>query len=436
MFPLQRLGDRTLRQSALVALSVALGAGFAFTAPSFDGGTGVEFNAEDNATFAYVANPARLVYYESSTLVFDVGGDWSMGTLKYTENGGKVKPGEPPEPGEAAAELKINTAVGANGLAAFRTGGVVIGVNGGFNWDKLSFGASGMGLPEIGYFYEGEVLSFSVPAQHVKGVVAFDRKPWAFGFSGKYARTAHVLEDEVEDVASAELALSDIEFLGGIFYRINGTRFHAGGGAQMLKNRVEVDEPYEPTAGGEATATRFLVRAGYRFMLWPKCALGVNFDGKITPNTAVKDDDLDYDIAEGTEYDISVMPGFALYPDDQTTLAFDYNVNFLRIGLDTLDQAGKVTGEHDLSETWANTQVGLERWFTEDVSAKAGWRQNILAYPRNTMFAGACYRPNENWSFNYDYSEGVIAIDKLSAFLVLADVVRPGGHKITLTYSF
>jgi hypothetical protein len=436
MSALKRLGNRALRQSALAALSIALGAGFAFAAPSFDGGTGVEFNAEDNATFAYLANPARLVYYERSTLVFDVGGDWSMGSLKYTENGGKVKPGDPPEPGEAAAEVKVNTAVGGKGLAAFRTGGVVFGVGGGFNWDKLSFGASGMGVPEIGYFYEGEVLSFSIPAQNVAGVVAFDSKPWAFGFSGKYARTAHVLEDEADDVASYELALSNIEFLGGIFYRTNGTRFHAGGGGQMLKNRVEVDEPGEPMAGGEATAMRFLARAGYRFMLWPKCALGVNFDGKITPNTKVTDDDLDYDIAEGTEYDVRVMPGFALYPDDRTTLAFDYNVNFLKIGLDTLDQTGEVTGEHDLSETWANTQVGLERWFTEDVSAKAGWRQNIFAYPRNTMFAGACYRPDGNWSFNYDFSEGVIAIDKLSAFLVLADVIRPGGHRITVTYSF
>ena len=436
---MQSPGKRTCvisRWPALAVLVFPLSAGFAFAAPSFDGGTSVEFNAEDNATFAYVANPARLVYYERSTILMDVGGDWSMGTLKYTENDGKVTPGQPPEPGEAAAELKLNTSVGGSGLAAFRMGSIVFGVDGGFNWDKLSIGAVGMTLPEMGYFDEGEVLSFSIPAQYVKGLVAFDSKPWAFGFAGKYAHTAHVLEEEADDVAKTELALTDMEFLGGIFYRTNGTRFHAGGGAQMLTNRVEVDEPGEPMAGGEAKAMRILARAGCRFMPSSKFALGVNFDGKITPNVTVTDDGLDYDIAEGSEFDVRVLPGFAFYPDDQTTLAFDYNVNFVSIGVDTFDDTGKVLGEHKLSEMWTNTQVGLERWFTEDISAKAGWRQNIFAYPRNTMFAGAYYRPNENWSFNYDYSEGVIAIDKLTAFIVLKDVIRPGGHRITVAYSF
>jgi hypothetical protein len=366
----------------------------------------------------------------------DVGGDWSLGTVKYTENGGKVVPGEPSPEGEAALEIKLNTSVGGSGLAAFRMGSVVFGIDGGYDWDNVSLGAEGTAVPELGYFYEGEVLSFSIPAQHVTGIVAFDSNPWAFGFSGKYAHTAHVAEDEEDDVASVELALTNMEFLGGIFYRTNGTRFHAAGGAQMLKNRVEADEPYEPVQGGEVTATRFLVRTGYRFMPWSKFALGANFDGKITPGLTVTDDGLDYDVADGSETDIRILPGFAFYPDDRTTLAFDYNINFVRIGVNTYDADGRTLGEHNLSETWSSTQVGLERWLMEDISAKAGWRQNILAYPRNTMFAGACYHPNDNWSFNYDYSEGVVGIDKVSAFIVLKDVVRPGGHRITLTYSF
>jgi hypothetical protein len=61
---------------ALAISAIALSAGFVYGSPSFDGGTDVEFNAEDNATFAYVANPARLVYYERSTVLMDVGGDW------------------------------------------------------------------------------------------------------------------------------------------------------------------------------------------------------------------------------------------------------------------------------------------------------------------------------------------------------------------------
>ena len=51
-----------------------------FGMPSFDGGTEVEFNAEDNATIGYVVNPAKLAYYERSAFLFDVGGDWSIGS--------------------------------------------------------------------------------------------------------------------------------------------------------------------------------------------------------------------------------------------------------------------------------------------------------------------------------------------------------------------
>jgi hypothetical protein len=421
---------------ALAVFAIPLCAGFAFAAPSFDGGTNVAFNAEDNATFAYVLNPARLVYYERSTVLMDVGGDWSMGILKYSENGGKVEPGHAPgDPGESASELKVNTSVGGSGLAAFRMGSVVFAFDGGYDWDMISIGSVGTTFPELNY-YEGEVLSFSIPTQRVKGIVAFDSNPWAFGFSGKYARTAHVYEDEVDDVDRDELALTDMEFVGGLFYRTNGTRFHAAGGAQMLKNRVESDYVGEPMEGGEVKGMRVLTRAGYRFMPWSRFALGVNYEGKITPSMTVTRDDFDYDPADGSELDVRILPGFAFYPDEQTTLAFDYNVNLTRINVDAYDYTGKVTGEHSLSETWTSTQVGLERWFTEEVAAKAGWRQNIFAYPRNTMFAGAYYLPNENWSFNYDYSEGVVTIDRLSAFIVLKDVIRPGGHRITVTYSF
>ena len=396
----------------------------------------MEFNAEDNATVAYGANPAKLVYYESSALWIDVGGDWSLGTLKYTENGGKVSPGAPSGPGESAAELTVNTAVGGTVFAAFRSGSAVIGVGAGLDWDKVSLGFSGISVPEIGYFWEGEVYSFSVPKEHVQGVVGFDMNPWALGFSGKYTLVSHNAEFKADDVYSAELGLTNAEILGGTFYRSGGTQFDAAGGVQILKNRLELAEPYSPVAGGEAKGMRVVAHAGYRKPLWSKCAFGINGDVKITPGVTVTDDDLDYNIAEGDELDIKVGPGFAIYPDEQTTLAFDYNVILRRVNLDTLTDEGKVIGEHSLSETWTSTQVGLERWFTEDVSAKAGWRQNILAYPRNTMFAGACYRPGERWSFNYDYAEGTIAVDKVSAFMTLADVINLGGHRITLTYSF
>ncbi|UCH79227.1 MAG: hypothetical protein JSU81_04570 [Candidatus Coatesbacteria bacterium] len=424
------------RTAALAACTLAWGAVSVYGLPAFDGGTGVEFNAEDNATFGYEVNPAKLAYYERSTVLADFGGDWSLGSISYSENGGGVAPGEPPAPGASAVELKVNLAVGGSGLLVFRWGPTLLGFTGGATWDKISVGFSGVDVPYLGYFWEGEVYSFRVPAQRIGGIFAYDTPPWAFGFSGGYKLVSHVGEVEEDDVASAELGLSELDVVGGVFYRTNGTRFDAAGGAQILKNRLDLVDPYGPAAGGEATATRFVVRTGYRTLLWSTGAFGANVDARLTPGITFVDDGLANDVAEGSEFDIRLQPGFAVYPDEQTTLAFDYNVNFVRVNVDTLDQGGRVTGEHALSETWTSTQVGLERWFTEEISAKAGWRQNIFAYPRNTMFAGAFYRPNENWSLNYDYSEGVIAVDKLSAFMTLGDLVRLGGHKMTLTYSF
>lgn len=422
----------------MIAFFILLfGAGFAFAAPAFDGGTGVQFNAEENATSAYAANPAKLVYYDASMAWLDFGGDWSMGTLTYSENGGKIEPGEPPdEPDEGATELKLNTAIGGRGFAAFRSGSTVFGVNAGVDWDKLSIGVSGMSLPELGYFWEGEVFSFSIPREYIGGIIAFGGKPWSFGFSGKYALASCKATEKVDEVSGVELALSNIEVLGGTAYRSGGTVFDVAAGAQILKNRLEYIDPYAEDTGSDVSGTRILGRAGYRWMAWSKGALALNADLKFTPGMKVADDEIDYDLAEGSELDVRFGPGFALYPDEKTTLAFDLNISMRRINVDTLDSEGETMTEYALGETWTYTQVGVERWLLDDFAVKAGWRQNIMVYPRNTMFAGACYKPSGSWGFNYDYAEGTIGIDKVSAFMTLNDIVNPGGHRITLSYSF
>jgi len=151
---------------------------------------------------------------------------------------------------------------------------------------------------------------------------------------------------------------------------------------------------------------------------------------------AIDEHDVDYQVAEGLEYDLAFKPGFALYPDEKTAIAFDFNVNLIHLGYDELDHLGRIFKEYDFDDLATSSQVGLERWLTDDVSFKAGWRQNILAFPRNTMFAGACYRPGENWTFNYDYAEGYVTVNNPSAFLSLGDLVHPGSHRITLTYRF
>jgi hypothetical protein len=417
--------------------AILLSAGFALGAPAFDGGTTVQFNAEDNATSAYAANPAKLVYYEKSTVWGDIGGDWSLGTLKYSENGGTVEPGEPPEePGESATKLKINTAWGGRGFAAFRMGSAVLGVGAGLDWDNLSLGFSGVSYPDLGYYWEGEVYSFSVPREYAGAMLAFDMKPWALGVSGKYTLAAIKTEDEIEDVSAAELALTNIEGLAGAFYRSDGTKFDLAAGVQMLKNRLEFTEPLMDVEGSDVAGMRILGRAGYRGMIGEKFALGANADLKFTPNFIVNDDNYDYDLADGDEMDIKVGPGFALYPDEKTTLAFDFNVSSRTINVNTLTEEGEVVTEYAFSEMWTYTQVGLERWLTDDFAAKAGWRQNIMTFPRNTMFAGACYKPNESWGFNYDYAEGTIGIDKVSPFMTLGDVITLGGHRMTVSYSF
>lgn len=449
---MNKLGDKGNSPGGLGVVffcALTLAAGVAAALPAFDTGTGVEFNAEDNALVSYVANPAKLVYYSRSTVLLDVGGDWSLGSITYSENGGKAKPGTPPEPGEAAAELTFNVSGAGTGLGVIRSGSTVAAFGGRVGWTTFSVGLSGVSLPEIGY-WEGATYTFDVPSEQAEAVVAFDLGSWACGASGRFYHTDATSDDkwfETWEPQSgwnySELELNDFEFMGGAFYRSDGTRLGFAGGVQVVKNALDLlyDEPgywfpYPRHDGFEASASRFLGRADYRTMPWSRVGIGFKFDFKIAPGVTVDEHGVDYRVAEGTEYDLAFKPGFAFYPDERTAVAFDYNVNLVHLGYDELDHMGEVFNEYGFDELFTSSQVGLERWFTDDVSFKAGWRQNVLAFPRNTMFAGACYRPNENWTFNYDFAEGYVTAEKPSAFLTLADLVHPGCHRITLTYGF
>ena len=62
-----------------VACALVLSTGTALALPAFDSGTGVEFNAEDNALVSYAANPAKLIYCARSAVLLDVGGDFPVG---------------------------------------------------------------------------------------------------------------------------------------------------------------------------------------------------------------------------------------------------------------------------------------------------------------------------------------------------------------------
>jgi len=416
--------------------------------PSFDSGAEVEFNAEDNALIGYASNPAKLAYFESSALWLDAGGDWSWGTLSYRENGGRTTPGQPPEPGESAAEVTLNLAAGLRGRGVFRSGPTVAAFGAGFDWTRLSGGLSGFSFPEIGY-WESEHFTVSVPAEHVEGVFAYDLGEWAWGVAGKYARSTASLDHKwietgwyyVPEDEQQELSLSKVEVRGGGMYRSERTRCNAFVGGQRLRNTLDVISADWYGWGTvhdtyEVSGTRLLAGGGYAVKLWPKLGVGANVEVAVAPAIALDDDEVDYQVAEGFEYDVGVLPGLALYPDDRTTLAFDYNVRFRRLSYDDLDAQGRITDEYDLHEVLTSSQVGLERWLTDTVSFKVGWRQNAFVYPRHTMFAGACYRPSERWSFGYDYAEGVVNLSEPSAFMTVSDVVRPGAHRLTLIYSF
>lgn len=434
-----------------VACALVLSTGTALALPAFDSGTSVAFNAEDNALVSYTANPAKLVYYARSAVLLDVGGDWSVGSIKYSEGGGKGEPGTPPEPGEAAAELTFNVAAAASGLGVLRSGSTVAAFGGGVDWTTFSVGLSGVSVPEVGY-WEGDAYTFSVPSERAEAVVAFDLGSWAFGASGRFSYTDATSDEKWYEYGRwepesgwsfDELTLTNVEFLGGAFYRSEDTHLGFAGGLQVLRNSLDLlySETwywywYPRHDGFKASATRFLGQADYRTMPWSKVAVGLKFDFKVAPVVAIDEHDVDYRVGEGLEYDLAFRPGFALYPDEKTTVAFDYNVNLVHLGYDELDHMGRIFNEYSFDDLATSTQVGLERWFTDDVSFKAGWRQNVLAVPRNTMFAGACYRPNENWTFNYDFAEGYVTVNDPSAFLSLGDLVHPGSHRITLTRNF
>ena len=97
--------------------------------PAFDGGTRVEFYAEQNIYRAYLANPADFTLFEETFVAGDFGGDLSFGGFSYSRNRGKGEPG-PTEP-EDKAGLDVSYTAGLGGRAfGARTVGCVWGLRG------------------------------------------------------------------------------------------------------------------------------------------------------------------------------------------------------------------------------------------------------------------------------------------------------------------
>ncbi len=444
--------------------------------PAFDAGTRVEFFAEQNKYRAYLTNPADFILFTETFVAGDVGGDLSFGGFDYSKNGGKAKPG-PTEPDKRAGlDVSYTAALGALALGAYRFGPWAVGGSFDYNRDAASLAYNGAGMTLEPFFstddgwvdadlvgqrygitaaaaaaLEPHVAggSFSFIPERVEGDYDFEFLP-APGETG-----AHRL-----DKLWGRRELKEYRLKGGYAFR-PGDEFDVGGalGLRVLRSTVNWrDESVEEEPAGTSDKGKVgdvdlkglgvTIDGGGRYRLLDNLRVGgavaLQFIPGITLDWRGERWDLigpfgertseDYRLANADERRYRFGGGLAFYPDEKTTLAFDYGYDRLAASAKVYDDESAQVDELRLSAYHTFTRLGAERWVIDNLAAKIGWEQDLFSYPRNVFFGGLTYKFEDNWLINYDYRGGQLTANNLSLFAPFEDIVKPASHRFTVIW--
>jgi hypothetical protein len=426
---------------------------------SFDTGMDITFNAEDNENIAFETNPACVTYFETHTVLTNFGGDMSFGEFEFSANEGSADPDSMPGEGEAVSiSHTLGTSVKA--ISVFRLGkNFVAGLGGGYDYNGIRLGYNGQGLPLIPYYSLDRGLSdleVSSKAYNGVGVIALEFGKTSIGGSFEYYNGEDDFEVSQTYYNTGEIQgvrrLNNMIARVGVQYRSNNLTIGFAPGYAKLKNEVKWDDV---TVWNDGSSSRertyyidgngFFAETDAKFRLANNFGLGFGFGGHFVPKVTADYEKISYDhgvptsygasnLGEGKEYILKAKTGFAFYPDDKTTLAFDYNADFYKASFDLWNEYGYTTDTYDLSSRVTYTQLGAERWITEDLEAKLGWRQNVYTLPRNVLFAGVLYNVTDSVGLAYDYMGEHVGINDFSLFTPLGELVHSGSHKLTLTF--
>lgn len=443
---------------AILTAFLAVSLSAADDMPSFDTGMEISFNAEANENVAYETNPACITYFDSHTILMNFGGDMSFGKFEFSADEGSADPGSTPGDGEAfSVSHTMGTSV--KGISAFRLGKhFVAGLGGGYGYNGIRLGYNGQGLPLLPYYYlDPGFNSFEVKsnAYHGTSIIGLEFGKLSVGASFNYYDGKDDFELTQVYYESTEShgvrGLNNMTARVGVQYRSESLEIGFAPGYAILKNEITWDEAvfwwgnnstlHEGVSNIDGNG--FLLEADGKIRPAGNFGLGFGFGGRIVPKVTADYETVDYDdgvpiafggrdLGEGKEYVFKVKTGFAFYPDDKTTLAFDYNAGFYKASFDYWNEYGVPIHTYDIKSRVTYTQLGAERWITDDLEAKLGWRQNIYTLPRNVLFAGVQYNVTNSVNVAYDYIGEYIGINNFSLFTPLSELAHPGSHKLTL----
>lgn len=444
--------------------------------PAFDAGLDVEFYAEQNVFRAYLSNPAYFSLFDENFVAGDVGGDLSFGGFSYSKNGGSPSPGPTEPEDKAGLDVSYTAGLGGRALGAYRRDFWVLGGAFDFNRTAASFGYNGgaitvdpfFGVDDgwadvdlVGQRYGLTAAGAAEFAPHVAGG-SFSFKPERV--EGSYDFEFLPLPGEegthrVEEVWGRR-EVKEYNLRGGYAFR-PGDAYDLGGalGFRILRSTVDWrDEtteelPENVTRKGESgsltlTGTGVTVDGSGRYYVLDNLRVGgalamefipgINIDWRgerwdLVGPFGERDAD-DYRLAKCDERHYRFGGGLAFYPDEKTTLAFDYGYARVSLSAEAYNESSSEVDELDFAAYHTYTRLGAERWLTDNLGAKIGWEQNLFSYPRNVFFGGIAYKFDDDWFINYDYRGGQLTINNLSLFVPYGDVVKPASHRFTVTW--
>jgi hypothetical protein len=444
--------------------------------PAFDGGTRVEFYADQNKYRAYLTNPADFILFDETFLAGDVGGDLSFGGFSYSENKGAAKPG-PTEPDKKTGlDVSYTAGLGGMALGAYRFGPWVVGGSFDFNRYAASLGYNGAGMTLEPFFTTDDGwVDVDLVAQRygITAVAAAALEPHVAGASFTFLPERLEGEYDFEYLPPPnEEGAYRLEELWGRRelkeYRVTagyalrpGDEYDVGGavGLRVLRSTLDWrDESAEEAIVGvkekgdtgdvDIEGLGVIIDGGGRYRLLDNLRVGgtvaLQFIPGITLDWRGEGWDLvgpfgertseDYRLANADERHYKFGGGLAFYPDEKTTLAFDYGYDRLTASAEVYDDESTEVDELELAAYHTFTRLGAERWFIDNLAARIGWEQNLFSYPRNVFFGGLTYKFEDDWLINYDYRGGQLTVNNLSLFAPLEDVVKPASHRFTVTW--
>ncbi len=441
--------------------------------PAFDAGLGTSFYAEQNIYTAYAANPAYFNLFPQSFAGGDAGGDLSFGGVRYRRNHGTSAPGPTNPDEQAGLRVSYTAGLGGRGLGAYRRDFWNIGGTAFYNRTAASFAYNGASLALDPFFATGGGWTNADAASQSYGVTAAGSaffNPHVAGLSFTFRPEKLEGSYDFEYLPGTDQSgnhrwtsswgrreLKDYHLVGGYSFR-GGETFDVGGAAgyRALRSTVDwrkqeseeagsvTDEGFED--GVKIKGNGFTLNADGRYSLWGKMRLGGAFAVQALPRVTLdfRNETWDlvgpfgrhewenYRLATAAEKRYRVGGGVAFYPDERTTLAFDYGYDLLTERAKVYDAEGALADELELSAYHTFTRLGAERWFIDNLAARVGWRQNLFGTPRNVFWGGFAYKFDDNWFITYDYEGGSLTLHDLSLFVPFDEAVQPASHRFTV----